>query len=174
MRSVLAVPAIHFTPNELLEAAFSWNCNCGPASLAAATGNSLFRVRPHLDRFETKGHMDFKSMRRAVESLGFLGRRLIEVWPERLGLARIQWLGSWMNPGVHPGAATARTHWVAVLKCENESLIFDVNHYHRWNDEAAWVPREQWERETVPLLVLDVKGATGWKLRDSLEILAAS
>lgn len=103
-----------WTPGELDEHHRVWGANCGPCSLAAATGRTLAQIRAILPDF--RGYMNPAHMDRAIVA----GLKLPLSVKPRLrtatpchGLNRVQWEGPWLDAGVHPGAAYAHTHWIA-------------------------------------------------------------
>lgn len=89
------------------------------------------------------------------------GRLAEEIFPAR-GLVLIQFLGSWMNPGVPPGAACQHTHWAAVDRwpATGEEVIWDINY-------NVWVRKTEWEARMIPQLIADNPRRTGWKIKRS-------
>ncbi len=90
-----------------------WGANCGPHALAAALGLSLAEVRDALNRFP--GFSTPTLIEEALEYFGVRYRvtRGLKTKVFCRGINRIQWEGSWLNPGVPKAAAYKHTHWVA-------------------------------------------------------------
>lgn len=164
----LAPPPLAFGNDDVQRAVDEWNCSCGPAALAAALGITLNMVRPYVgEDFVAKGYMSPTMMKAAIERVG---RRIVTDDRTRYreaeklpadALVRIQWEGPWTAPGMNARWAYGATHWVWAqywvpdLRQHGRLWIFDIN--------QGWAPAEYWERETVPLIVANVKRATrGW------------
>lgn len=151
-------PPLAFTEAESLYAYQEWGANCGPAALAAILGRSLDEVKRHLGYFEARGYMTTSDMKAALKSLGVRHTHYAkESGLPAYGLCRVQWGGSWLRPGVHPGAAASRTHWIATaLEGEGDTArrwTYDVN--------AGWQRHGVWQVETVRALLAEVKGSDG-------------
>lgn len=156
----ISIPFLAFGLEEANAAYAKWGANCGPTALAAALGLTLDAVRPHLGDFEAKGYLNTPMMRRALASLGATVRDMEKRPPRggmcalpRRGLVRIQWSGPWLQPGVHPGAAASRTHWVAAIEHDGVAWIFDVN--------GGWLAATVWEDLIVPAITETIKRADG-------------
>jgi hypothetical protein len=166
VRIEMTGPILAFDGKDELAAHASWGCNCGPAALAACLGWTLDAVRPHLGDFESRGYMSPTMMALAVAEAGFVHRR---TKPGKLplhGLARIQWGGPWLLPGVPARAAYRYTHWIAVKQIEGSAWVFDVNH-------VAWQPLDSWRHGTATVLLANVKRGDGtysfshcWEIRN--------
>ncbi len=55
------------------------------------------------------------------------------------GLARLQWEGKWLNPGVPKVVAYGYTHWVAAW----DNWVFDTA-----AETFGWIPVEEWKAAT--------------------------
>lgn len=158
-------PFVAFDSSDIDRARKEWRCNCGPAALAACLGWTPDAVRPHLGDFETRGYTNVSLMEKAIGSTGFRFATISTCRFPTHGLARVQWGGPWLKPGVSPRAACIYTHWVAskVLTLGNGLWIFDVN--------SGWTTGDTWKQETVPKIIESVKRADGtWKLTHSWEV----
>ncbi len=161
---------------DLEAAADAWNANCGPMSLAAVLGlPTVEAARPLVQPF--RGFMSPTDMRKAVsaagrfEGIGYLAVDDPDPWPT-LGLVRIQWVGSWLDPGVDPRAAYRYTHFVGArrgLPEEDERLggydddavfIYDCN-------ANAWLPLDVWAAWCPTLWP---KRATGWRPATRIDV----
>lgn len=162
-----------YSPPDAIEANEAWGATCGPAAFAAVVGRpvmdckSLFRPGPTYTNFATMlralvaADVAHVVTRRDFKPTGNQMPRKGECWYGRLEL--IQFNGSWMNPGVHPGAALTRTHWIAA--CHQPVAVYDVN--------ADWQDREEWERTTAREIAADIKGCDGtWQVRGCIWVQA--
>lgn len=157
-------------------AADAWGANCGPMSLAAVLGlPTVEAARPLVQPF--RGFMSPTDMRKAVssagrfEGIGYLAVGDPDPWPA-LGLVRIQWVGSWLDPGVDPRAAYRYTHFVGVRRglpegddrqggYEDDAVfIYDCN-------ANAWLPLDVWAAWCP---VLWPKRATGWRPATRIDV----
>lgn len=145
-------PFIVFDSDDLDRAYRDWGCNCGPAALAACLDVSPDEIRPHLGGFEKLRYLNVRMMRQALENFGAYYYDCA-AGPPGNGLIRIQWGGSWCNPGVHPEAAARRTHWIASRHHEGRFWIFDVN--------GGWMIYDEWAWRIVPAILETVKGNDG-------------
>lgn len=131
-------PWLFYSERDSLEAHDTWGASCGPHSIAAILGLSLVQVRERLVNF--RGWMSPMMVADTLRRLdaAYTLRKGLKTRVMCNGLNRVQWEGSWLNPGVPVAAAYAHTHWIAQVDgwvlC---SLI----------DPASWVPLEAWERE---------------------------
>lgn len=149
--TTLAAPPLKFTEADVERANAEWKANCGPAALAACLGWTLDAVRPHLGDFERKGYMNPRMMHLAIQSAGHRIESSANL-PTH-GLARVQWGGPWMSPGVPIGARYARTHWIATKEAQGARWVFDVN--------GLWRPYYAWVAEIVPAIVASIPKADG-------------
>lgn len=113
-----------------------WGANCGPHSIAAAAGVSLWQVQRHIVNF--RGWMNPSMVGTALTSLGiyYALRKGLRTRTLCNGISRIQWEGTWLNPGVPPAAAYAHTHFVA--------------HFNGWvlctfATPSEWIALEAWQ-----------------------------
>lgn len=155
-------PLLAFTEADCDRHHAEWGCNCGPAALAAALGWSLGQVRPHLGDFETRRYMTTAMMINAVASSGFVARSVVPVGYPLHGVCRIQLGGPWIIDGRPARWAARHTHWVAVIRRDDLTWVFDVN--------SGWMPLDQWDRLTMTRIIDTTKRAEGWHLSNSLEI----
>lgn len=162
-----ALPMIRFTPEEFVQANEAWQCNCGPAAIAAACGLTLDDVGGRLSGWP--GYMNPSLM---VETLKKLR---IRFWPSltvnwgRRAVVRIQWGGPWMLPGVPIGARYQHTHWVASCFAYERVWLFDCNNL--FLGLGGWVHAEEWEQKVVPALLEGKKRADGtWSRTHVYEI----
>lgn len=195
----LLAPDYPYPLEDITRAAAEWGLNCGPAALCTMLSLKPDDVRYSIPQFEHRKYTNPTMMKLALTSLGvqFHEATPQEVWkviaerPQPItlqkyetfpiyGLARIQFEGRWMNPGVPIQARYRHTHWVGSMAhptihrelvpsqtTGKSSLftlyIFDVN--SGWTDYAAW--RDQ----TMPGLTSDTKGATGgWHCTHRLQL----
>lgn len=175
-----ARPFLAFTRADMELANDTWGANCGPASLAAALEITLDDVRPRLDGFEHRRHMNVPQMKVAA---GAFGVRMHQAywrgakpageydpvnayWPTH-GLVLVQWTGSWCKPGVPAGAAAARRHWMASRIVAGTAWIYDGN-------GSDWMTLDRWVAEICPLLIECVKGCDGWYVSYAWELILPS
>jgi hypothetical protein len=156
-------------------AADAWGCNCGPGALAAIMGLTLEDVRSHIGDFEHRGYVNPTMMFDALNSVGAIWKPILASRsPAHLdfplyGLARIQWEGPWMRPGVPIGARYARTHWIGAAHSGGEIGIFDINCI---NNGSGWVALREWCDVVVPFILREaVPRADGkWHITHAIEV----
>lgn len=169
-------PLVPFTCKQLCDANNAWGANCGPGSLAAVLEMALDEIRPKLDGFERRGYMGPTHMYAALRACDakFFCDLHPRSWPE-FGLARIQWEGPWMEPGVPIAARYAHTHWVGAHSMDEETYIFDVNAMFVAGELAGWVPVGTWVRYVVPfILERSQPRANGrWHITHAIEVQRA-
>lgn len=165
-------PRVAFTAADLDRANTEWHCNCGPGAIAGVLGISLDQIRPFMGDFEKKGYTNPSLMWDVLDGLDVHWMRRSRkpyVWPQ-YGLARIQWHGRWMEPGVPQAARYRHTHWVGACSLPGNIGIFDINAV----SEACpgWARLEDWTKIIVPeLLKACEPGADGdWSLTHVVEI----
>lgn len=164
---------VRFTMEDAERASDAWGANCGPGAIAAIVGLSLDELRPHMGDFEQRRFTNPTLMWQTLGRLGAKWRlnRPAGIWPA-WGLARIQWEGPWMKPGVPIGARYQRTHWVGSCSRDNgaEVLVFDINAI----GAGGWISVSEWAGRLVPWLVANspnLKRADGrWHITHSIEI----
>lgn len=150
---------VPFTYEDAERAYDEWNCNCGPAALAAVLGMTLDAVRPLIPGFEQKGYTNPTMMFEALKQAPCLfhciyrGDEPHEVfWCDR-GLMRVQWSGPWTKPGVPMAARYRATHWVGLRSSEDLGHeVFDVNAMC----VGGWLPFKEWSEQLVPWLLREV------------------
>jgi hypothetical protein len=160
---------VRFTIDEANHAHVAWGANCGPGAIAAVLHLTLDELRPHLRDFERKGYTNPSLMYAVLRDLGVryavaMGAR--DTWPS-YGLARIQWEGPWMAPGVPVAARYRHTHWIG---CRGEE-VFDINAM----TVGGWISLRVWRDDLVPWLLRQVapKANGGWHITHSIEIAPA-
>jgi hypothetical protein len=170
-------PALLFDQDAADQAADAWGLNCGPAAIAAISGRSLDRLRPHLGDFELKRYTNptlmFEILRNlgvrfATQRVGLQERGTKVAWPA-FGLARVQWEGPWMNAGVPVAARYRKTHWAGAGRvASGEQWVFDVNCL----SVGGWVSAAEWEGYVVPWIVKVCvpKGTGAWHLTHVIEV----
>lgn len=154
------------------EAADAWDANCGPMSLAAVLGlPTVQAVHPLVDPF--RGFMSPTDMLRALAASGFKHRTVPVDWPQKplpqLGLLRVQWHGTWLNPGVDKRAAYRYTHWIGVRTGvpDDGRRLWDMEHpsqaFHVYDATPnRWIPLQR---------LLYPRRANGWSFVTAIEVL---
>lgn len=163
-----------FTAAQVNAANDLWGCNCGPTALAGMLGLKLDEVRSHLPDFDARRYTNPTMMQKALRSLGVtwtitddselrknFAEQGIAVSPQdmarlnlpRYGLARIQWEGPWLKPGVPPAAAYYHTHWIGSIRDDTGEHFFDCN--NGWSGYCRWI------EEVVTPITSKIKRATG-------------
>lgn len=126
------LPAIKFTEAEQIAAYQNWGANCGPNALAVVAGLSLEDVHRHLIGFDLKRYVNPTMMEGGLVSLELpwtRDRGLIERSGPTEGLARVQWMGKWLNPGVPKIVSYRHTHWIA---CFHNHVFCTASRYYGW------------------------------------------
>jgi hypothetical protein len=166
-----------FTLDDMDRAHAAWGANCGPSALAVICGLTLDEVRPHVESGGPfPGYTNPTLMLAALRSVGVTWRpRAIRdaatgqlPWP-RWGLARIQWHGRWMEPGVPIAARYRHTHWVgAATRANGDVGVWDVN---ALGNGSGWCALADWERVLVPAITGEIRGASGgWERTHVIEV----
>lgn len=146
---------LKFSSEDLMTAFKTWNCNCGPAALAAALGCSLDRSLELIPDFRRCKYTSPTMMSEALNKSGHYWKEMTrarktprELCPAVLpdaGLVRVQWTGPWTQPGVNPKWAYRLTHWFASFRMSaDEWCVFDIN-----SGPVLW---DEW-RDTIPALI---------------------
>lgn len=165
-------PPVAFTSHDADRANVEWRCNCGPGAVAGILGITLDQIRPFVGGFERKGYTNPTLMWEILNQLQVPWRKFNKPhgWPT-YGLARIQWHGPWMSPGVPPAAAYRRTHWVGACALPGNVGIFDINAVNT-EPGSGWVRLEAWAQTIVPWLLKScVPHADGeWSLTHVVEV----
>jgi hypothetical protein len=166
--TIITTPPCAFSSDELDAAWEEWNCNCGPAALAACLVCTLDDVRRfcYPTGFETKGYLNPTMMGQAITNAGRRYHGVATSLLPRSGVVRVQWGGPWMKPEVPIRARYGHTHWIASRLLNKIQWVFDVN--------AGWQPFAEWQSQTVPRLTGAIKRADGtwsythlWEVRGS-------
>lgn len=161
-------------PTDTLEAFETWEATCGPAALAAILGRSVMSLREKVKPY--RGFMSIADMLRSLRSLKvehtLMRKDFNQLIPQvqrgdYIGrLSIIQWGGSWLTPGVHPGASLCRTHWIAYR--HSPPVIYDVN-------ADGWISTTAWETVMAPEIMRHVRGCDGtWRTRSTILIKDAA
>jgi hypothetical protein len=162
--------APRFTAEDAARAYEEWGANCGPGALAAICGLTLAEARAHLRGFDQKRYTNPSMMWAALAALGKPWRRVPWplTWPE-YGLARIQWHGPWMAPGVPPKVAYWHTHWVGARSAPGDIGIFDINAI---GNGTGWCSLKDWGETLVPWLLSECEPkADGlWSITHAVEV----
>ena len=149
-----------YLPKDMEECAKDWGAACGHGALAACLGTPVSVTLPLLGK---GGWINVPMMKDAlIKASKRFGVRRDGSWPQRgKAVVMLQWLGSWMEPGVPLGARCAYRHWVAVrdMIITDKRVIWDAN-------SQQWQTLEQWEREILPLVIHPK--ATGWEVSFAL------
>lgn len=135
-----APPALAYTRAESDEAAEGWGANCGPHSLAAALGLTMNEVRDCRTMLDFPGWTNPTRIEDVLRELDVPFQRRSELRTKTFcsGINRVQWEGSWLNPGVPVAAAYAHTHWVAQYSGHVLCAMLDG---------AQWLPIADWSAE---------------------------
>ncbi len=176
-----AVKVVKFTLADFELARTLWGANCGPSTLAVICGLTLDEVRP-LFGAKWPGHTNPSMMFFALNRAGvkwswdsIMVNDARPAWPS-WGLARIQWEGPWMQPGVPMSARYRHTHWVgagplldsASRPIPGEVCVWDVN---TLDIGSGWAPLAAWTRATAPILTRSIKRASGgWHITHAIEV----
>lgn len=142
---------VRFTLDDAVRAADEWGANCGPGALAAVLGITLDQVRPLIYGFDTKRYTSPSMMFAALKASRRAWKKTEAPWPKH-GLARVQWHGPWMNPGVPVRARYRHTHWVGAHEGDAGHHIFDINCIC----VGGWVHFEEWSVHVVPWLIKEL------------------
>lgn len=166
-------PTTRFSADEAERAADVWGLNCGPSALAAILCLTLDEVRPLMGDFEAKRYTNPTLMFQALDRAGVRwSKRPVKQWPN-YGLARIQWTGPWMKPGVPARVAYGHTHWVGGMRSAGAIGVFDINMIA---NGTGWASLDNWETILVPWLLRECepKADGGWFITHTIEIARAA
>lgn len=125
-------PLIHFTEAEQLEAYQKWGANCGPNALAVVAGLPLSDIQKLMVGFDLKRYTNPSMMENALNLAGLKWSRergLNTTIGPKDGLARIQWEGRWLDPGVPKVVSYRHTHWIA---CAGAYVFCTASGYFGW------------------------------------------
>jgi hypothetical protein len=168
-RPLTIPPALTFSLSDLEAAWESWECNCGPAALAAVLGITLDKAHETIPRFDERHYTNPTMMLQAVRTLkadyrAWANQGRAVDWPT-YGLARIQWAGPWTNPGVPIAARYRHSHWVGVATSPTSRGIFDVNC-------GMWTSFDAWKSILVPRILAENEPKTSgeWWVTNAIEI----
>jgi hypothetical protein len=156
-----AQPTGLYSPADVNETAARYGANCGPASFAALTRRPISCVMSFFKQFPDRPWTNKTQMRTALNSANLEWRDCGPELPSE-GLALLQLLGPWCRPGIHPGAALSRTHWVAVVG----GALYDIN----WE---GWLPQGMWEQLVFVRLRERYRGCSGWGVHAAFEVALA-
>lgn len=137
-------PDLAYDLAQSLDANANWDATCGPHALAAAIGATLEQLRPIFAVCSYKGWTSPAIMEKALRfaQVAWSVHELKTQEPGHSSILRVQWEGSWLNPGVPIAAAYAHTHWIA--------------HKRGWVlctaiAPATWIPFQWWKQEVERL-----------------------
>jgi len=150
---------LQFTEKDSILANVTWGANCGPHALAASTRSTLDRVRPHLVGFESKLYTNPTMMENALNLMGINWDRKRGLKTKERpvhGMARVQWEGRWLNPGVPKMVAYQHTHWIACSTLPEEEVFCTVMPAFGWCSGEQWTDYlDRW---------CPANGYTGWHI----------
>jgi len=181
-----------YTPTDVNEAAARFNASCGPAALAAVQQKTVCDIMRAFPGW--RGYCNPSTMKHAIGLVA--GRDSFDekpgtFWP-LLGLGFVQFCGPWEQVSV--AASYRRTHWVGLAFVDGQFYVYDVNAVTVDKSAAekmigqpftlanvekvmaatliqgGWATRDQWEKDTLPQLLRTTKGATGWYMRQVLQV----
>lgn len=127
------------SPSDMDESNAVWGAMCGHGALAAALGVPVAYTSA---LFGAGGWVNIPMMKAAINITGRTFRILREIPQHGAAVLLVQWLGSWMGPGVPQAARCRYRHWVAV----KEGWIWDCN-IQKWIPLSAW---EKWVPRIYP------------------------
>lgn len=128
-----------YSPGDMVACADAFGAACGHGALAAALGVPVCIVMAELFP-DSGGWLNVPMMNAAAHKAEREVKRLDSIPSNGDGVALIQWLGRWMEPGVPPQARCAHRHWIAF----RGGLVWDAN-------RTEWITFESWN-EWVPTL----------------------
>lgn len=134
LSSLAGVSGFPFSPVDMDLANEHFGAVCGHGALAAALGVPVLQVVTMLKR----GWVNIPTMKEAIATARKIARKHETIPAKGNGVAMVQWLGSWMEPGVPVAARCTQRHWIGL----HGGMIWDANHQH-WMTPAeweAWVP----------------------------------
>lgn len=145
-------PELAYGLEESRRAWDEWGANCGPHSIAAATGNNLETVRKALGRFP--GWMSPTMIRETLLKLKWVQRwepvgpksrvpfkwkmereRAREIHAKARSIARVQYEGPWLDPKADPVKAYYQTHWVAF---QRKWVLDTTQCSFQWIEASEW------------------------------------
>lgn len=155
-----------YTDEQSQKAYDDWQATCGHHSIAAASQRPLEDVRKAIPNY--RGWMSPMQILKTLFHLkqGFHYRKDLHTQdiPDSPNpqILRLQFEGSWLNPGVPAAAAYHHTHYIAVLGNEVMDPMIDSSVLI---DKSAWL-------ETQDIRVTQSKPkATGWHFTHAWEII---
>lgn len=169
-----------FTAIDVACANRNWQCDSGPAALAALLDLSLDGVKPHFMP-AYPGHATPARMSRALRGIGIpwaLKRQnpphaaptRMGDWPWH-GLARVQWEGPWTQADAFSCWASKHTCWVGAQRVQHGVDVWDIDLLGSELHRDGWCPSEWWSSTWSRLLTADIPGALGtWYITHLLEV----
>lgn len=131
-------PRLAFTPGESDLAFKQWGANCGPHAAAAILGVSLDAAK---DLFPDFWRMGVTSPQMMAEAISLAKRTCLRsgglktvTLPTR-GVALIQWVGPWLEPGAPEKLAWRHSHWVA---SSMGHVFCTATPFREWLPETRW------------------------------------
>lgn len=141
-RRKVPAAATFYSPWDMEVASVNFEAMCGHGAIAAALGTEVCRVMQY---FERGRWVNVPMMEAALLQAGIRPWRMAG-WhadtPGEVAVTILQFLGSWMAPGVPQGARCRYRHWVAT----REGYVWDCN-------SGQWQSRADWEREVMAELM---------------------
>jgi hypothetical protein len=171
-------PSLAFGESDVAKHWEAWGFNCGPAALCAILGLHPAEVRGKIPSFEQRQYTNPTMMVKALKALavGFEwtrdnGREV--KWP-RFGVARIQWDGPWIGPGVPMQARYRHSHWVATMESfDDRSVRVPGRGIYDINCPSHFCAFDDWKTTLVPYILrqYEPKANGGWWVTDAIEVL---
>jgi|TARA_R100000687_G_C6449923_1_gene164747 hypothetical protein len=140
---------------------------CGPGAIAAIAGveleDAIRAVGPKW--LKLKGTTEIM----LADALDTLGQDWSRIEPRRpaYGLARIQWVGPWLDDP-DPFEKFRHSHWIGMADAETGPQVFDINAI----SIGGWISLQHWDADLRPWLLDEVEPqATGeWFISDAYEV----
>lgn len=167
----MMTPTLPYTAAESAAAHKLWHAACGHHSIAAATGRTLDAVKQACE--SRGGWMNsgmISGVLRNLKTVEYTHKPNLPKDPEsainllrldgRPIILRLQFEGSWLNPGTPRGAANQRTHYIAVL---GEHIMDTMHGANLLIPISTWLQRQ-------PENIAKFKRSTGYHFTNSWTI----
>lgn len=162
-----------YTMAEADHAHDAWNFMCGHFSIAAATGCALDQIHTCGVAIKTGGWMNPTMISETLRALPVSYNKVpVTITPEEefkllehlktAAILRIQWEGTWLNPGVPAGAAYQRTHYIAYKDGHIMDPALGPNIH---------MPVKLWLEQGITQVLPQIKKATGYHFTHAWTIL---
>lgn len=125
-----STPCSPFSPLDMNLAYEHFGAACGHGALAAALGCPVLQVVPLLKR----GWVNIPIMKDAIAASKKRPTKHAAIPEKGCGVAMVQFLGPWMEPGIPVAARCTQRHWIGL----HDGLVWDANCQH-------WMSRREWE-----------------------------